>query len=296
MIFKKLYVFVLISVFIAALHLVLISGCRKKNENPVVAEVNQEKIYLDDYNDFSQKVPETTMMAFSKSPEELLKHLITRKLLVQEVARRGLLNQDTGRDISEPDMIEAVQSLLASEMGERPRVSEDEIEAFYHQRNKELGGKPMSEVRKPIRRFILARKQQDALGRLVDRLYQKADIRIFKENLPQVKAAGLAPSNKEDFLKAISSGRPTLVDFGSNRCIPCLQLRPVLKALKDKFQGKVNVMMVEVNQERDLTREYRIRVIPTLIFFDAKGNEIGRQMGFMGQRALEKKMKGLGMV
>ncbi len=296
MILRNFYAFVLISVLIAALHLVLISGCRKKNENPVVAEVNQEKIYFADYNEFLKEVPETTKMAFAKSPEKLLKHLISRKLLVQEAARQGFLNQDAGQDISEPQIVKAVQTLLASQIGEKLKVSENEIAAFYHQHKQEFGDKPISEVKEPIQRFILTRKQQEVLASLLDRLYQKADIRIFKENLLQVKVEGLAPSNKEDLLKAVSSGKPTLVDFSSDRCIPCLQLRPVLNALNDKFQGKVNVMMIDVTQEKDLSRQYRIRVTPTLIFFDAKGKETGRRMGFMDQAAIEKKMKELGMV
>lgn len=296
MILRNFYAFSLILIFSAVLHLVLISGCRKNNENPVVAEVNREKIFLADYNEFLKEVPETTKMAFAKSPEKLLKHLISRKLLVQEAVKQGLLNQNTDRDISKPQTTEAVQSLLVSETGEKLKVGEDEIAAFYHQRKQEIGNKPMSEVSESIREFILVRKQKEVLERLIDRLYKKADIRIFKEKLSQVEDTGLAPSSKEDLLKAVSSGKPTLVDFGSNRCMPCIQLKPVLKALNDKFRDKVNIVTIDVNQEKDLSRQYRIRVTPTLIFFDSKGKETGRQMGFMNQTAIEKKMKELKMI
>ena len=296
MILKNFYMFALILILTAVLHLVLISGCRKNNENPVVAEVNEEKIFLANYNEFLKEVPETTKMAFAKSPEKLLKHLISRKLLVQEAVKQGLLNRDTGRDISKPQTAEAVQNLLTSETGEKLKVGEDEIVAFYNQRKQEIGDKPMSEVSESIREFILVRKQQEVLEKLIDRLYQKADIKIFKEKLSQPENTGLAPSGKEDLLKAVSSGKPTIVDFGSNRCTPCIQLKPVLKALNDKFRGKVNIVTIDVNQERDLSRQYRIRVTPTLIFFNAKGKETGRRMGFMTQPAIEKEMKKLEII
>jgi len=38
--------------------------------------------------------------------------------------------------------------------------------------------------------------------------------------------------------KALVSGQPVLVDFGANKCIPCRQLRPILKDVVQNFPGK----------------------------------------------------------
>jgi thioredoxin 1 len=126
---------------------------------------------------------------------------------------------------------------------------------------------------------------------LVSRLHQGAEIKIYEDRIPKPPPPALPPSTAEEFRSALKSGKPTLVDFGSNHCIPCIQLRPVLKALKDEYSGRINIMMIEINDNRDLAREYRIQLIPTLIFFNSEGKEVGRALGYMDKEAIKKKFQ-----
>ena len=66
----------------------------------------------------------------------------------------------------------------------------------------------------------------------------------------------LARDNPVD--KARSSGKPSLVDFGSTGCRPCDMLAPILETLKNKYDGKVNVLFVHVGQEQILAARYGI--------------------------------------
>ena len=52
--------------------------------------------------------------------------------------------------------------------------------------------------------------------------------------------------------------------------------------------------MIDVYKYQALASEYRIQVIPTLVFFDSTGKEVFRQQGFMPKTALMEQLKKVG--
>lgn len=108
----------------------------------------------------------------------------------------------------------------------------------------------------------------------------------------------LEPSTNTDkeLKDALQSGRPVLVDFGSNKCIPCRQLRPILKEVAQEFSGKAHVLVIDVFQHQVLAREHRIHLIPTLIFFNAQGKEVFRRSGVWDKASIAKKLKDAGTI
>jgi len=86
--------------------------------------------------------------------------------------------------------------------------------------------------------------------------------------------------------QALSSGKPTLAEFGWRTCIPCKMMKPILEELAVEYKDKLNVVIVEVYEHRDLTYQYRIMTIPTQIFFDSSGREVTRHMGFWSKEEI----------
>ncbi len=80
--------------------------------------------------------------------------------------------------------------------------------------------------------------------------------------------------------QALSSGSPTLAEFGRGICVPCKAMKPILEELAVEYKDKLNVVIVEVDEHRALTYHYGIMAIPTQIFFDRTGNEVTRHVGF----------------
>ena len=95
--------------------------------------------------------------------------------------------------------------------------------------------------------------------------------------------------------QALSSGKPTLAEFGWRTCIPCKEMKPILEELALEYQGKLNVVIVEVYEHEELTRQYEIMVIPTQIFFDSKGKEITRHIGFWAKEEIIAQLKKMGI-
>jgi thioredoxin 1 len=111
------------------------------------------------------------------------------------------------------------------------------------------------------------------------------------------QAVSEPPTNTGEELKnALLGGKPVLVDFGSNKCIPCRQLRPILKDVAQEFSGKVQVLIIDVFQHQGVAREHRIQLIPTLVFFNAQGKEIFRRSGVWDKGSIARKLNEAGAI
>jgi len=88
---------------------------------------------------------------------------------------------------------------------------------------------------------------------------------------------------------------PTLAEFGWRTCIPCKEMKPILEELAVEYQGKLNVVIVEVYEHEDQTRQYEIMVIPTQIVFDSKGNEVIRHIGLWPKEDIITQLKKMGV-
>ena len=107
--------------------------------------------------------------------------------------------------------------------------------------------------------------------------------------------ADLPSATDANIRAALASGRPTVADFGARSCIPCKKMAPILAELARELKDKGNILFSDVREDGDLARQYRIQMIPTQIFFDAKGKEVKRHMGFMDKDDIMKELKELGL-
>jgi len=110
-----------------------------------------------------------------------------------------------------------------------------------------------------------------------------------------VAHAELPSSNDAVIRAALTSGKPTVVDFGARTCIPCKKMAPLLEELNLELQGRANVLFTDVWAARSLAPQYRVQMIPTQIFFDTSGKEIKRHMGFMDKNDILKELKAAGL-
>ncbi len=104
------------------------------------------------------------------------------------------------------------------------------------------------------------------------------------------------PSIDRRFPKEIAqSPLPKLLDFGRGICIPCKKMAPILQELSEEYKGRVIIKIIEIDQEKELTRVNRIRLIPTQIFFDSKNQEIYRHEGFLYKEEIKKVFEKMGV-
>ena len=85
----------------------------------------------------------------------------------------------------------------------------------------------------------------------------------------------------------LKSGLPTMADFGRGWCKPCKAMVPLLKQAARDYRGKAHIVFVELDEYARLGREYRIAAMPTQIFFDAKGKEVSRHIGYLDNKGID---------
>lgn len=74
-----------------------------------------------------------------------------------------------------------------------------------------------------------------------------------------------------DYDGIVKEGKPLILIFGSEDCIACRQLKPVMEKLSDKYEGKIYIKYVDIVKHPDFYDNYRFQYIPSLIFFKNDG-------------------------
>ena len=72
--------------------------------------------------------------------------------------------------------------------------------------------------------------------------------------------------------EVLKSDKPVLVDFWATWCGPCRMIAPILDELASDFEGRAKVCKVDVDENEELARQYRIMTIPAVFVF--RGGEI----------------------
>jgi thioredoxin 1 len=90
-------------------------------------------------------------------------------------------------------------------------------------------------------------------------------------------------------------GLVTMVDLGAKKCVPCKMMAPILDELKTEYADRAAIVFIDVWMNPDAGRRFGIRAIPTQIFFDAEGKEVGRHEGFLDKASIVKELQNLGV-
>lgn len=89
--------------------------------------------------------------------------------------------------------------------------------------------------------------------------------------------------------EVLDSELPVLLDLWAPWCGPCKAIAPVVEELSKKYEGRLRVCKLDIDDNQDTPVKYGVRSIPTLLFF--KNGELkGSIIGAVQQKSIEEKI------
>ncbi len=79
---------------------------------------------------------------------------------------------------------------------------------------------------------------------------------------------------------------PKLWDFFATWCPPCKKQAPIIEELAKEYAGRIEIISIDTDKNPELARKFNIQAIPTLVFLDAEGKELSRNVGLMSREEI----------
>jgi thioredoxin 1 len=86
---------------------------------------------------------------------------------------------------------------------------------------------------------------------------------------------------------------PQILEFDRKLCPICQASERVILAVKDQYTGRFEVKKLYIDEADALFRRYKVALVPTQVFLDAAGQEVGRHEGVYKQEVLIQKLREL---
>ena len=274
---------------------------------PALATVNGETITVDAFRKELAKIDPAARDLVTQDPGKLLDFLINRTLLLQQAKKEGVTAAPQVPQVGQSGQPGAPQeqdretativAFLEKKAATLPPIASEEVEQIYEAYKGRMANRKKEEVMPLIRQMIEQQRQGEEASKLIAALRNEATIEIDGKALQKLAVipAGMETQSEEEFRKALVGGRPMVVDFGSNSCIPCRQLRPILQKVRKDHTGKLEVLIIDIQKNEKLASEYQIQVMPTVIFFDPQGKEVFRHQGFMSEEQIKVQLAKMGV-
>ena len=249
----------------------------------VLAEVGGAPFTGDQLQATVKDIPPEILPQIQKNLIFLLEQRLAMMVLVAEAKGAGVPTEG----VADEDII---QSLLMH-VSKDAAVSEEEVKAFFEANKAMIGETPFEEVKETIEAMLFQEKQQEAVNVYLEGLEKRADIKLNRQWFEE--QSRLTRDNPVD--KARFSGKPSLVGFGAPGSPPSEMMKPVLDLFQKKHPEALNVVSVDLAEERVLGARYGIGSVPAQVFFDKAGKEVFRNTGMLAEEEIVKQLAGLGI-
>lgn len=93
----------------------------------------------------------------------------------------------------------------------------------------------------------------------------------------------------QEFDQLVGQGNIVIADFYADWCGPCQALTPTLNAVSKEFEGRVDIVKVNVDDLHELASRFGIRTIPTIVYFQNQ-KVVDKTVGVQTKAELERRI------
>lgn len=92
-----------------------------------------------------------------------------------------------------------------------------------------------------------------------------------------------------EFEEFIKEGT-VLIDFFADWCMPCVMMSPIIDEMAEKFDGKIKIAKVNIEDDEESAKKFDVKSIPNMVLFK-DGEIVDRYIGALGAEELEENLK-----
>lgn len=101
------------------------------------------------------------------------------------------------------------------------------------------------------------------------------------------KPVSIDDSNFEQMV--LKADKPVLVDLWAPWCKPCLMVAPILDELAEEYDGKIDFVKLDIDQNQKTAASYGVMSIPTLLIFK-NGEPVSQIVGVRPKKELKESL------
>ncbi|MCQ2743397.1 MAG: thioredoxin family protein [bacterium] len=106
---------------------------------------------------------------------------------------------------------------------------------------------------------------------------------------------GLTQSRALTTIPSFASSGAEIIKFSSPMCYECQELEKIFKEVYPNYSNEVGLRKIDVTQKDKITqqliKEYNVKLVPTCVFKDSKGDVIRTTEGMIQPKILENYIK-----
>jgi thioredoxin 1 len=104
-----------------------------------------------------------------------------------------------------------------------------------------------------------------------------------------------ANESRVEMTSVFAARMPVMLQFGKSWCPTCQSTKPILDNVARIYGGKALIIPVDVEINKDLVRDFSIRLIPTQIFLRPDRTEFFRHEGILQERQISEVLGKMGV-
>lgn len=97
----------------------------------------------------------------------------------------------------------------------------------------------------------------------------------------------------QNFEALLAEDKPLVIDFWATWCGPCQMIAPLIDELSSEYADRVLVGKCDVDANANLPGQFGVRNIPTILFFNKKGELVNKLVGAQSKGALQAAIEAL---